>query len=274
MKYKFGLVSRWHRGIEVWLITPCWPTGNTKPHLLLFFSLINLLICISTGIRDIVEDITAQLRQFFQAHNGKGAARRLNAADGKLLDDAREFLTDAFGNLRNFTQQRAEKLKYTYDEATKDRAIQDIVGDYFPMDLGKDLLDDTMTLIDQLQDAESFDQAYEIVEAASKDYCTGPDYTKSEKKPTECEGPKVKLEFKPKSCVIDSKTHTIDCTPAQLILAKNPGSCTFKHHTPYEWTGKECKIEKSFGKEDTVTKGGEPYTVGHISDGIHKEVKM
>eukprot|EP00889_Picochlorum_renovo_P002311 jgi/Picre1/29341/NNA_004731.t1 len=96
------------------------------------------------GIRDIVEDITAQLRQFFQAHNGKGAARRLNAADGKLLDDAREFLTDAFGNLKNFTQQRAEKLKYTYDEATKDRAIQDIVGDYFPMDLGKDLLDDTL----------------------------------------------------------------------------------------------------------------------------------
>jgi hypothetical protein len=237
---------------------------------MLFFSLINLLICISTGIRDIVEDITAQLRQFFQAHNGKGAARRLNAADGKLLDDAREFITDAFGNLKNFTQQRAEKLKYTYDEATKDRAIQDIVGDYFPMDLGKDLLDDTLTLIDDLKSAESFDQAYEIVEAASEDYCTGPTYRESVKVPTECVGPKVKLEFKPKSCVIDSKTHTIDCTPAQLVLAKSPGSCTFKRHTPYSWTGKECKIEKSFGKEDTVTKGGEPYTVGHISDGIHE----
>ena len=253
------------------MITQCWPTGTTKtsPGVLLF-NLTHPWLYLCAGIKDIVDEITAQLREFFQAHNGKGAARRLNAADGQLLDDAKLFLADAFGNLKNFTSHGLDKLKYTYDEATKDQTIQDIVGDFLPVGLGKELLDNTMTLVDELKNADSFDEAYQIVEDASKDYCTKPDYSPSEKVPTSCTGPKVKLEFKPKSCVIDSKTHSIDCSPAQLVLAKAPGSCTFKHHTPYTWTGKECKVSKSFGKGDSTIKGGEPYTVGHISDGVHK----
>lgn len=216
------------------------------------------------GINEVVENIGSQLASVFNSGNG----RRLNKADGALIADAKGFLADAFNLIKDVTTKAGDKMRYTFDEIkSSDRILTDIMGDYLPHDY-KDIFDGSV--IEKLQAAGSLDEAYEVLEEASTDYCTGPEYEESVKEPTTCEGPKVELSFKPKTCTIDSKTHTIDCVPAKLVLSKTPGSCTFKHHTPYKWTGKECKIEKTFGKEDVVTKGGDEYWLYLDKDGVAK----
>jgi hypothetical protein len=229
----------------------------------------------TAGLTDIVDHVAEQLRAFFREHhvttsNGKG--RRLSAKDSEIIDDARAFLTDALGSLKNITHGSLEKLKYSYTEFDKDAVIQDIIG-YFPTDIGHEAWNKTRDLITDLKDAQSFDDAYTILENTANEYCTDEVYNPPEKEPTKCTGPKVRLEFVPKKCVIDSIGHEIDCKPAKLVLKKAPGTCVFKHHTAASWSGKVCKVSKEWGKDESVTKGGEPFSAGHISSAIKAEIQ-
>lgn len=224
----------------------------------------------------MISEISEQLRDFFN-HYGEeeeGSRRRLHAAAAKadILQDAKVFLTDAVGSLVNMTKGNLHKLKFNYTEFNKDAVIQEIV-DYFPNDIGHDVWNKTRHLVNELKTADSFDVALDKLEAASADYCTKDEYTDHEKEPTNCEGPKVKLAFEPKKCVIESAGHSIDCTPAKLVLKKTPGKCVFKHHKAASWKGKECKLEKKWGKASEETKGGQTYTAGHVSHYVKKEIQ-
>lgn len=207
--------------------------------------------------------------------SGDKNGRRLNA---DVSTDAKTFLADALAGLSKSAETAVtnakkigDKIHYKYTEATKESVLSDIMGKSFLKNLTDiDLLDKMgidsgvyTKLMDDLANADSFSEAYDLISEASveSDICTKPKFTESTKAPTKCEGPTVSLELVPKECIIDSKTHTIDCTPAKLVLKKTPGSCTFKHHTAFSWKGKECKLSKTFGKSDTDTKGGDEYQV-------------
>lgn len=223
----------------------------------------------------MISQVSEQLREFFHQYGEEedaGSRRRLSAAKADILDDAKAFLTDAVGSLVNMTKGNLHKLKFNYTEFNKDAVIQEII-DYFPNDIGHDVWNKTRVLMDELKNADSFDEALDKLETASEDYCKNDEYVDHEKEPTKCEGPKVRLAFEPKTCVIESAGHSIDCTPAKLVLKKIPGQCTFKHHKAAKWTGKECKVEKTWGKSSTEMHGGHEYTAGHISQYVKKEVQ-
>jgi len=224
----------------------------------------------------MISEISEQLREFFN-HYGEEKEenrRRLHAAATKddMVQDARLFLTDAMGSLVNMTKGNLHKLKFNYTEFNKDAVIQEII-DYFPNDIGQDVWKKTRALIDELKTADSFDDALDKLEAASEDYCTPDEYNKYEKVPTICEGPKVRLEFEPKECIVEDSGHSIDCKPAKLVLRKVPGKCVLKHHAAATWKGKECKLVKEWGKESVKRKGGETFTAGHISEYVKKQVQ-
>lgn len=224
----------------------------------------------------MITEISEQLREFFN-HYGEdeeGNRRRLQAVATKadMIQDAKVFLTDAMGSLVNMTKGNIHKLKFNYTEFNKDAVIQEII-DYFPNDIGHDVWNKTRALVDELKTADSFDAALDKLEAASQDYCEADAYTKHQKVPTKCDGPKVRLEFQPKTCVVEDAGHSIDCTPAKLVLKKIPGKCVFKYHKAASWTGKECKLEKKWGKDKKESKGGDTFTAGHISQYVKKEVQ-
>lgn len=223
---------------------------------------------LSDFLGQITDSLTAVL-------SGDKNGRRLNA---DVSTDAKTFLADALAGLSKSAETAVtnakkigDKIHYKYTEATKESVLSDIMGKSFLKNLTDiDLLDKMgidsgvyTKLMDDLANADSFSEAYDLISEASveSDICTKPKFTESTKEPTKCEGPTVSLELVPKECIIDSKTHTIDCTPAKLVLKKTPGSCTFKHHTAFSWKGKECKLSKTFGKSDTETKGGDDYQV-------------
>lgn len=95
---------------------------------------------------------------------------------------------------------------------------------------------------------------------AVNDHCHPSEYTLSEKVNSKCTGPEIELELMPKTCVIDASGHNIDCEPARLVMRKRPAKCTYKHHSPFEFQGDWCAIEKYHGVETFVTKGGDTYT--------------
>lgn len=229
--------------------------------------------------QEFIGDITDSLAEFMnKIADKKTNGRRLSAKDDTLLTDAKDFFADVLSGLATKTEKLVDsaaeigdKIRYKYTDGNNHAILSDILGadygKYFPKNITLDALakvgagDAYTGLMQKLADADSFEQAYELLDKAAYDsnLCTEESFEPSEKVPTECVGPSVVLDLEPKACVIDSKTHTIDCLPARLVLKKIPGYCTFKHHTPFTWTGKECKLEKTFGHGKEITKGGEEY---------------
>ena len=85
--------------------------------------------------------------------------------------------------------------------------------------------------------------------------------TPSRKVPTSCTGPSVTLELVPRVCTLDSKTKTVTCDPAKLVLFRTPGSCTFKYLRAFRYRGKECRIAGSVGFNNDAVLGGQAYSV-------------
>jgi hypothetical protein len=56
------------------------------------------------------------------------------------------------------------------------------------------------------------------------------------------------------------------------VLLKRAGRCTMKHFKPAEYKGKECKVEKTWGKDTATLWGGELYTAGHISEAVSDHI--
>ena len=118
---------------------------------------------------------------------------------------------------------------------------------------------------------------------AVEEHCTPNEAIMSEKVNSKCKGPELELELQPKTCVIDASGHQIDCEPAKLGMRKIPAKCTYKHHSPFEFVGDWCAIEKNHGVETVVTKGGDTYTttiqglkssVSHLNKWADKEDKV
>jgi flagellar hook-basal body complex protein FliE len=232
----------------------------------------------SKYLKNFSGDFSDVFNQFMSKWSEKHG-RRLNAVDkSTMLDDAKNFLGDVLANLAEKTEMAidtakevGEKIVYKYTEGNDHAILGDIFGKnyhkFFPHNITIEALshlgagDAYSKLMKELSDVDSFEEAYEAIDKASYNskLCKRAKKKESEKEPTKCEGPKVSLELEPKKCIIDSHTHTVECEPAKLVLKKIPGKCTFKHHTPFEWHGKVCKIEKKFGHEKHITKGGEAY---------------
>jgi hypothetical protein len=99
------------------------------------------------------------------------------------------------------------------------------------------------------------------VDLSTKDGVHAP-----EKKQSTCEGPRVRLEFVPKKCVVVD--HELECLPAKLVLKKRAGRCIMKHLSPAKYKHKECKLEKKWGKDEEKLYGGDSYMAGHVSDQV------
>lgn len=126
-----------------------------------------------------------------------------------------------------------------------------------------------------LAKAKSIKDVYDYIVDIEKDFCTKEEFTKGEKVPTECTGPSISLALSPKVCVVDDLTKAVTCDPAKLVLTKSPGSCTLKHKEPPSFTGKECLIEKEFGKSADASIGGRDFTIslGKVDfEAIKKEI--
>jgi len=138
------------------------------------------------------------------------------------------------------------------------------------------LLTDSQKSFEKIMDAENFDEIYGELEDIESKFCTKEDFIKPEKVPTTCYGPTVSLALAPKVCVIDDKDKQVTCDPAKLVLTKSPGYCELKHKTPFEFYGKECKLEKEFGTEKDAEIGGREFVVplGDVDfKGIKTEVE-
>lgn len=207
-----------------------------------------------------------------------GNQRRLNAItlkDGenaKSFGGIKEFVQDAFNSVVNLSQDGLDNLallKTDFTIPTKGEAIEKVMG-YMPdfAQWADETHASTVVLVENLKDAQTFDEATAAIENAADEFCTDEIYTPPEKVPTNCEGPRVRLEFIPKKCIVVD--HEIECRPAKLVLAKRAGRCTMKHYAPAEYTGKECKFEKKWGKDTTDLFGGDDYTVGKVSEAVEQ----
>ncbi|KAL4424255.1 hypothetical protein ABPG75_001556 [Micractinium tetrahymenae] len=109
-----------------------------------------------------------------------------------------------------------------------------------------------LTSISSIKDLHS---SMDTIESA---FCKAEAFTPSKKVPASCTGPSVTLAIVPKTCVLESATKQIVCSPAQLVLTKTPGSCTHKYHSASVWVGKACKISGVCGfNESTIIGGGQ-----------------
>ena len=181
--------------------------------------------------------------------------RHLSESNVKIVDDAKNFLSEALSSVRDFASKAGDKMRFSLEDV-KNGGLADILGGQINTE---DLFSVDRSAFDGLKNAQSFDDAWDAIEDIEGQYCTGPEFTPSEKVPTTCKGPEIELEFEPKTCKVDSTGHSIDCKPARLVLRKIPGKCTYKHHTASVWEGKSCKITKKFGKEQEIIKGGDEY---------------
>jgi hypothetical protein len=211
-------------------------------------------------------------------------ARRLSAVDksrflskdmnhSAVFNDAKTLVQGLFEDVVDLTSNGLEhltELKMNYTAFSKDAVINKIAG-YVP-DFGAwghDAYGEGAQLMETLKNVDTFDEAVQALEDAAALYCVEDEYIPTEKVPSKCVGPKVRLEFVPKKCVIaEDGNHEVECKPAQLVLMKKPGKCTMKHYKPAEYKGKECKVEKKWGKDNSTTWGGDIYMAGHISTAV------
>ncbi|KAL4424247.1 hypothetical protein ABPG75_001548 [Micractinium tetrahymenae] len=109
-----------------------------------------------------------------------------------------------------------------------------------------------LTAISSIKDLHS---SMDTIESS---FCKAEAFNPSKKVPASCTGPTVSLSLVPKTCVLESATKQIVCSPAQLVLTKTPGSCTHKYHSASVWVGKACKISGVCGfNESTIIGGGQ-----------------
>lgn len=225
-----------------------------------------------------------EIRQEWEAYQAPATARRLSgvtieSADGtsraiNSADGLKGFISDAFSGAIDLSQEGLDRLailKTGFEVPTKGQAIEKLVG-YMPQ--FANWADETHVqfkiLTQNLTQADTFDEATAILEAAAQPYCEDGKLTPSTKKPTSCEGPKVALEFVPKKCVVVN--HELECRPAKLVLKKKAGRCTMKHYSPVEYKHKECQFSKTWGKNDTELHGGDEFTAGKVSTHLQEAV--
>lgn len=210
-----------------------------------------------------------------------GNQRRLNGITIEQGDEARSFsgmkdlVEEALTAAVDLSKEGLDKLtllKTNFEIPTKGAAIEKVMG-YMP-DFARwanETHASAVVLVENLKDAQTFDEATTAIEDAAEEFCTDEIYVPPEKVPTNCEGPRVRLEFLPKKCVVVD--HEIECRPAQLVLAKRAGRCTMKHYSPAEYTGKQCRFEKEWGKDSIDVFGGDEYTVGKVSDSLQAAIQ-
>lgn len=216
-----------------------------------------------------LKGLESQLISFFKSTNG---GRRLNAAESEAVAGTTDAIARAMETIKEYETKAADNLKslprlYGSDQEISN-ALSKVLGDFGYSSSVSNMFDGTV--IHDLITADTIEEAQQVIEDAEAQLCTPEDTSDAGKKPTECTGPEIKLVYEPKACTIDSLTHSIDCKPAKLVLKKVAGGCTFKHHTPFKWTGKVCKVKAEFGKTVNTdgSKGGEPYTL--FIDGKNK----
>lgn len=203
------------------------------------------------------KNLAAQLTALFQ---GDSNGRRLSAADGHLIDAATGFLASAIEAIADVGNSAIDKLEgLTGDKLSealnvfnKEVNIENSWGDF-----------GNGAFINEIKEAQSLAEATALYDAAEAELCEPLNYTLPEKVPTECEGPTIKLEYKPKTCIVEEHLKEIECKPAKLVLTKYPGKCTLKHHSPFEFIDKDCKQTTEFAWHDTTVteKGGQEYTL-------------
>jgi len=207
------------------------------------------------------KSVAASLSSLF-SHASNG--RRLSEKDGELVDKATGFLSSAIELLGDAATEAIEKLENLTGKALEDGLAHftneleytnswdengEIVGDH--------------QFIERMKDASTLAEAQAIYEEYEEAFCSDGEITSPGKEKTVCEGPTIALEYKPKECVVSEDEHSITCEPGKIVMTKTPGKCTLKHHTPFEYKGKECVGTTAFTKKSTdVTKeGGEEYTL-------------
>jgi hypothetical protein len=210
-----------------------------------------------------------------------GNQRRLNGitieegGESRKLDGVKDLVEEALGTVVDLTKDGLENLsllKTDFEIPTKGEAIEKVMG-YMPdfSHWAEETHASAVVLVENLKDAETFDEATAAIEDAADEFCTDEIYEEPEKVPTNCEGPKVRLEFLPKKCIMVD--HEIECRPAQLVLAKRAGRCTMKHYSPATYIGKQCRFEKEWGKDSIDEFGGDEYTVGKISEHLEAVIQ-
>jgi len=237
------------------------------------------------------KNIAAQLTNLLSSSNG---GRRLSAADGEVVEKATNFLSSAIAALGDATTNALDKvanlkgtaLQEGLDSLTADLTIDSAWG--ANMGGGQ--------FITAMKEATSLAEAQDVWESYEDELCEpwsmnieGPhqgDFEDGDfflqKVPTKCKGPEIKLEYKPKECIVSDDDHSIECKPGKIVMKKKPGECVLKHWRPFTWASKECKAKTEFYKksDDITTEGGEEYTlwfdqlekplVGAL-DGLHKK---
>jgi len=211
----------------------------------------------AASVLNMEKTIGAQLTALFQSGSN---GRRLSAADGQIVDAATNFLSSAVESLADMRSAAIDKLEgRSGDDLSRALNVfsKEVMTENSWGDLGNG------DLLAALKDAQSIAEAELLWEEAENKTCTPLEYTLPAKEPTKCEGPSIKLVYKPKECIVEEHMKEIDCKPAKLVLEKVPGKCVFKHHTPFTFKDKECKGETKFAWHNTTTygKGGEDYTL-------------
>ncbi|KDD73501.1 hypothetical protein H632_c2114p0, partial [Helicosporidium sp. ATCC 50920] len=129
-------------------------------------------------------------------------------------------------------------------------------------DFGSNLqyfLDDPQ--VNLLSQPQSLAQMLGTIDNITAAFCTPDTFTKPAVVYSNCAGPSVRLEYLPRSCVIDDINKQIVCKPAKLNMIKKPGACTYKYLSAAEWTSKECKIRGYIGYDTQVIVGENPYNI-------------
>lgn len=247
-----------------------------------------------SGLKGMFGDVAEEFRAYIDGANMTaikadwekyqglaGNQRRLNAitieegGESKSLGGVKDLVEDAFAAVVNLSKDGLDNLallKTDFEIPTKGAAIEKVMG-YMPdfTHWADETHASVVVLMENLKDAETFDEATAAIEDAADEFCTDEIYEPPEKVPTNCEGPRVRLEFLPKKCIVVD--HEIECRPAQLVLAKRAGRCTMKHYSPAKYIGKQCRFEKDWGKDSFDVFGGDEYTVGKVSDHIDEAIQ-
>jgi len=100
-------------------------------------------------------------------------------------------------------------------------------------------------------------QVDDSMNAYEEKYCKPASFKPSVKKPTTLTMPSFFMEVGLGDCYVSNNitNHDIllNCSKPYLEYGHNNGSLVLKHHTAPEFTAKECKHEKEYGKNDEIT---------------------
>ena len=99
-------------------------------------------------------------------------------------------------------------------------------------------------------------EATEVYQGISAKYCKPAQVIPSKKEPGTFKGPSFKLTLSSGNCTLTQTDFghgkNLTCYTPNISFKKKAAKYTAKHHSPIEFKSKDCKVEKTFGKEEEI----------------------